>query len=222
MSVNGGLCRGKRPASASRRAVLRSEKWSSASSARSRSGATGAGRPRRGEAARACSPACCCEANESSPTRADHRGALGRRAAADRAEGASRSTSRSCARRSAAELIETAPPATCSGSTTARSTSTGSSGSSATGRAAARRGAEAAAGARARRSRCGAARARRASRTSPSPRAEIARLEELRLAALELRLEAELALGRARRGWFRELEALVARAPAARAPARGC
>ena len=53
----------------------------------------------------------------------------------------------------------------------------------------------------------------------PFAQAAIVRLEELRLAALEERIEADLALGRHAQ-LVGELEALVARAPAARAPAR--
>ena len=60
----------------------------------------------------------------------------------------------------------------------------------------------------ARRSRSGAASRSRTSATSPLRRREIARLEELRLAAVELRLEAELALGRHAEA-VPELEALV-------------
>ena len=52
----------------------------------------------------------------------------------------------------------------------------------------------------------------------PFCQAEIARLEELRLAALEDRVDADLALGRGAE-LVAELEALVARAAAARAPA---
>ena len=53
----------------------------------------------------------------------------------------------------------------------------------------------------------------------PFAQAAIARLEELRLAALERRIDADLALGR-HAALVGELEALVARAPAARAPPR--
>ena len=51
------------------------------------------------------------------------------------------------------------------------------------------------------RSRSGAARRSSNSHTSASPRREIARLEELRLAALEAQIEAELARGR-HAAWF--------------------
>ena len=78
-----------------------------------------------------------------------------------------------------------------------------------------RRGADAARGAR----RSGAARRSPTSPTSRSRRRPIARLEELRLAALEERIEADLALGR-HAELVGELEALVARASAARAAAR--
>ena len=54
--------------------------------------------------------------------------------------------------------------------------------------------------------------ARRSRATSPSRSAELARLEELRLAALEDRLEADLALGR-HAELVAELEALVAEHP---------
>ena len=73
--------------------------------------------------------------------------------------------------------------------------------------------------ARARRSRCGAARRSPTSPTSRSRRAEIRRLEELRLTALELAIDADLAAGR-HHEVVGELEALRGRAPAARAPAR--
>ena len=71
----------------------------------------------------------------------------------------------------------------------------------------------------ARRWRCGAARRWPTSPTSRSPSAEIARLEELRLVALEARIEADLALGR-HAELVGELEAPGRRAPAARAPPR--
>ena len=65
---------------------------------------------------------------------------------------------------------------------------------------------------------CGGVRRWRTSPMSRSRRAEIARLEESRLAALEDRIDADLALGEHAR-LVGELEALVARASAARAPA---
>ena len=61
--------------------------------------------------------------------------------------------------------------------------------------------------------------ARRSRATSRSRRRRSARLEELRLAALERRIDADLALGR-HAELVGELEALVAAAPAARAAAR--
>ena len=76
---------------------------------------------------------------------------------------------------------------------------------------------------RARRWRCGAASRSPTWPTSRSPRAEIRRLEELRLRATELAIDADLAAGR-HAEVIGELDALVAAAPAARAPARasGC
>ena len=71
----------------------------------------------------------------------------------------------------------------------------------------------------ARRWRCGAGRRWPISPTSPSPRAEIARLEELRWAALEQRIDADLASGR-HAELVGELEALVDRASAPGASAR--
>ena len=66
-----------------------------------------------------------------------------------------------------------------------------------------------------RRSRSGAVRRSRSSRSTTSRRPRSGRLEELRLVALEERIEADLELGR-HGDVVGELEALVARAPAAR------
>ena len=71
----------------------------------------------------------------------------------------------------------------------------------------------------ARRSRSGAARRSRISPTSAFAQPEIARLEDERLAALEDRIEADLALGR-HAELVPELEAEVGAPPAARAPPR--
>ena len=72
---------------------------------------------------------------------------------------------------------------------------------------------------RARRSRCGAARRSTTSPTEPFAPLEIRRLEELRLAAVELAIDQDLAAGR-HAEVVGELEALVAQRAAARAPAR--
>ena len=64
----------------------------------------------------------------------------------------------------------------------------------------------------ARRWRCGAGRRWRISPTSRSPRSEIARLEELRLGALEQRIDADLATGR-HADLVGELEALIGEHP---------
>ena len=61
------------------------------------------------------------------------------------------------------------------------------------------------------RSRCGAAPPLADLAYEPFAQAEITRLEELRLRALEQRIDAELALGR-HAEWSAELEALVGRA----------
>ena len=114
-----------------------------------------------------------------------------------------------------------APAATAARARRASSTPTGSSGSLAEGRAALAAGdadRRRAIAARTR-SRCGAGRRWPTWRTSRSRRREIARLEELRLAALEERVEADLALGR-HAELVGELEALVAEHPRASACAR--
>ena len=109
----------------------------------------------------------------------------------------------------------------CSRSSRSRSTSAASSACSSEGRRANAAGKPAEAAARASDEALGLWRGRALADLAYEPfaRAEIERLEELRLAALEERIDAELALGR-HRALVAELESLTAKHPLARAAAR--
>ena len=177
------------------------------------------GRARRQQAARAARAAAAARQRDAQHRPADRR-AVGRAAARHRrqdAPGARLAPAQGARRRGRRRGRRGGHPrrtATSSSSTPSSSTRTASSGWSAEGTERARGRPPRAARSRRsrRRSRCGAARRSPTSPTSRSRSAEIARLDDLRVAALEQLIEAKLALGR-HAEVIGQLEALIAEHP---------